>query len=84
MNESGIKSVLIVPVYRSNSIWGILELQDCKENRLWTEQEKGMVIITASVIGNILNLTSMEKKVKESERKSSETFLKHDSGSNNF
>lgn len=74
MNESGIKSVLIVPVYRSNSIWGILELQDCKENRLWTEQEKGMVIITASIIGNILNLTSMEKKVKESERKYQKLF----------
>ncbi|HQO11763.1 MAG TPA: GAF domain-containing protein, partial [Petrotogaceae bacterium] len=74
MTESGIKSVLIVPVYRSNTIWGIIELQDCKENRVWTEQEKGMVIITASVIGNILNLTSMEKKVKESERKYQKLF----------
>ncbi|HOT31295.1 MAG TPA: sensor domain-containing diguanylate cyclase [Petrotogaceae bacterium] len=74
MTESGIKSVLIVPVYRSNTLWGFIELQDCIENRVWTEQEKGMVIITASVIGNILNMISMEKKVKESERKYRKLF----------
>lgn len=58
--ERGIKSVLRIPVFVKNELYGFLGFDDCKTERIWNNDE---ITILKTLAGNIATL--IEKKINE-------------------
>jgi CheY-like chemotaxis protein/signal transduction histidine kinase/HPt (histidine-containing phosphotransfer) domain-containing protein/HAMP domain-containing protein len=51
LNLHGIKSLIIAPIIVDESWWGILGLDDCLEERVWTDAEQDSLRAIADMLG---------------------------------
>jgi PAS domain S-box-containing protein len=52
--EHDIKSVLIIPIFVKDSIWGFIGFDDTKNDRIWSDQESSILMIAANAIGSAI------------------------------
>ncbi|WP_329805982.1 PAS domain S-box protein [Flavobacterium facile] len=67
--ENGIKSKLIIPIFKDDSLIGLIGFDDKKVEREWTEEEVNTLQILANNISSTLIKIKNEKILKESEEK---------------
>lgn len=60
-----IKSFLSVSVFSHGHLWGTLAVNDCVEERCWSEEEKAAVEIVALAIGEAIERSLSEAHVSE-------------------
>jgi PAS domain S-box-containing protein len=80
--DGNIKSIVLVPIMVDNRYWGFIGFDDCNNNRIWTDNEKSILITISSLLGEVIkkNKISNEliKKNKELDQAviTAETALK--------
>ena len=60
-----IKSFLSVSVFAHGHLWGTLAVNDCARERIWTEDEKSTIEITAMAVGDAIERSFTEAHVSE-------------------
>lgn len=65
----GIKSKLILPIYKNNKFVGLIGFDDNKKERIWTDDEISTLQIFANNIAALMAKIENEKILKESEEK---------------
>jgi len=63
LSEQGISSILAVPIYIDNKIWGFIGFDDCKNERLWQPEEEQMLITAAYAFGSAVNKNRIEQEL---------------------
>ncbi|MDW7731903.1 MAG: PAS domain S-box protein [Methanolobus sp.] len=67
--EQGILSVLILPVFCGQELWGFVGFDDCENVRKWHEDDINLLWIVADGIGGAILRKKAEKELKESEER---------------
>ncbi len=63
------KSILCIPIFLTKKLWGFIKFDDCKNERLWSEQEISVLSVVAASIGGIFQRKIAEETLKTSEEK---------------
>ncbi len=66
---SGIKSILVVPIFTGELVWGAISFQDCVIEREWLPVELDTIITAASTLGAALQRVQSELTLRDSEEK---------------
>jgi PAS domain S-box-containing protein len=62
-----IRSALAVPVHVEGSWWGLVVLDDCVEERVWTDPTIETIRTTAELVGAAIHRSEMEQAIARSE-----------------
>jgi len=60
-----IKAFLSVSIFSHGHLWGTLAVNDCVEERLWTDEEKSALEIVALAVGEAIDRSLSEAHVSE-------------------
>lgn len=60
----GIKTVLSIPVFENESLWGAICLHECRNERIWTELEKNTVKVFADSLAMAIQKSKSMDKVE--------------------
>jgi PAS domain S-box-containing protein len=69
LEQSGIKSILVVPIFTGEQVWGAISFQDCVTEREWLPVELDTIITAASTLGAALQRAQSELTLRDSEEK---------------
>lgn len=69
--HQGIKSFLSVPIMVQGRWWGHLGLDDCEEERLWSDAEKSVIQAAALLIAGTVERELVEERARASQALSS-------------
>lgn len=61
MEQYGIKSTLIVPIFSDNHLWGMIGFDDCTDDREWSVYEENILSNVAISIGSYITKKRIEK-----------------------
>ena len=64
-----VKSYLAVPININNILWGVVGLNDCYNERMWTENEESILKATAVAIGGALQRNRYHEELLRSKEK---------------
>lgn len=68
LESQGILSVLILPVFRGQELWGFIGFDDCEKVRRWQEEDIKLLHVVADGIGTALyreHLSRESRKIEE-------------------
>ncbi len=63
--EQGIISILSMPIYVQGKWWGFIGLDDCKNERIWSEAEMGALETLAHNLGAAIYRKQVENELRE-------------------
>ncbi|MBP1909118.1 PAS domain S-box protein [Methanolobus bombayensis] len=69
LKEQGIFSVLIIPIFTGEKLWGFIGFDDCDKERRWHEDDVNLLRVVADGIGEAILREESENKLIESEEK---------------
>ncbi len=69
LSEQGILSVLIIPIYTGQELWGFIGFDDCEQARQWHEDDINLLRIVADGIGEAILRQRARDNLKESEER---------------
>ncbi|MFH0954186.1 MAG: PAS domain S-box protein [Verrucomicrobiota bacterium] len=69
LEARGIRSLILVPIFVSGRFWGFLKLEDCRAERVWSENEKSILSVTAAGIGSALVHRRADDALRQSEER---------------
>lgn len=72
LENQNILSILILPIYTENKLWGFIGFDDCTEERVWSDSEMSILRIAANGFG----AHYLENKSKIMIRESNEALLR--------
>ena len=70
LEEQGILSLLLAPIHVTGRFWGTVGLDDCREEREWTEEERAILAVAAASIGAFVS----RREAEEERRRGDERF----------
>ena len=65
LRSQGIVSILIIPIFLNNTFWGFAGLDDCSQERVWTESEVSILMAAAASIGTAVVRARAEEHLKQ-------------------
>jgi PAS domain S-box-containing protein len=68
MNEQGILSYLFIPVFSGEVFWGFIGFDNCKSEKLFTDEQASALHAFASTLGNTVLVRSQQKRLLRSQR----------------
>ncbi|MCE5175814.1 MAG: histidine kinase N-terminal 7TM domain-containing protein [Bacteroidales bacterium] len=81
LESQNIKSILVIPVFIEEKLWGLIGFDDCKTEREWSSTEEQLLATASSTIGSVYvrkknqeELLIAKEKAEESDQLKS-TFL---------
>ncbi|MEX0992149.1 MAG: PAS domain-containing protein [Actinomycetota bacterium] len=69
LEEEGIRSVLVVPIFVEDHWWGWIGFDECETDREWTAAETDALRAAAGIIGAAIQRERMEQRHHEAEAK---------------
>jgi signal transduction histidine kinase/DNA-binding response OmpR family regulator/HPt (histidine-containing phosphotransfer) domain-containing protein len=92
LKQNDIRSLLIIPIFVENQLWGLLDFEDCQNEYQWTESEISILTSATRNIGNTimrfhindlreasrLELANMNCELKEAIKLSGQMAIKAD------
>lgn len=69
LKDNNAQSILCIPIFLTKKLWGFIKFDDCKNERLWTEQEISVLSVVAASIGGIFQRKIAQETLKTSEEK---------------
>ena len=69
-----VKSYLAVPIHINEILWGIIGLNDCNTECMWTENEESILKATAVAIGGALQRDRYQQELVKSKEKAEKAF----------
>ncbi len=64
LREQSIQSVLRLPIFANNSLWGFIGFDECKYPRIWTDADVSLLSTFASSIAKAVERSIYEKKIE--------------------
>jgi signal transduction histidine kinase/DNA-binding response OmpR family regulator len=61
----GIISLLVIPIFKSDSLWGFIGLDNCHQEFIWSPSEQAVLLSIASSIGSALFRSEAETKLEQ-------------------
>lgn len=52
--DHDILSLLIIPIFEKNRLWGFIGFDDTKQERIWSDQETSVLMIASNAIGSAI------------------------------
>lgn len=77
----GIMSILVLPIILNNTFWGYAGLDDCREERVWTEAEVSILADGAANIGSAIVRARGEEHLKRTAQELTAAKLKAEAAS---
>lgn len=68
LSQQDIKSILVVPVFVGGEWWGFLGFDECRMERLWSEDEVSLLNAVANLIGTSLEKYSLNLSIANNEK----------------
>lgn len=62
--RDGILSILVVPIFINNALWGFIELDNCSTEYRWSQQEESVVFAMAASISAALQRQDKEEIIR--------------------
>jgi PAS domain S-box-containing protein len=69
LGEQGILSILILPIFSGQELWGFIGFDDCVKARLWHEDDIKLLRVVADGIGEAIHRKEAETALMESEER---------------
>ena len=63
LTRQGILSILVVPIYLKEQFWGFVGFDDCRNERVFSENEEKILRSASELIANALIRNSMEESI---------------------
>jgi diguanylate cyclase (GGDEF)-like protein/PAS domain S-box-containing protein len=76
LQEQGIQSLLVAPIFRQEKLWGFLGFDAAKGLRQWQEEEREVLLMAARLFGEQLWREEAMEELREAEERW-RTFLAH-------
>ncbi len=64
LEERKTKSMIAIPIFKENELWGFLGFDDCKTERLWDEEEVAALGLLANTLSAILNRKELRDELQ--------------------
>ncbi|VVB70524.1 Methyl sulfide methyltransferase-associated sensor [uncultured archaeon] len=65
LEEMGVLSFLIVPIFASDRFWGFIGFSDCQRERIWSWGEVSILMTMASAAGGFISRLKAEDALRE-------------------
>lgn len=75
LEQYGIKSTLIVPIFSENQLWGMIGFDDCTNGREWTMYEENILSNVAISIGSYITKKRIEQDLIIAKQNAEEATL---------
>ena len=72
--ETGVRSILCVPVLIEGHLWGALAIADCEQERKWDPFEIDALRIVSSILGDLIRREGGREALRQSEDQLRATF----------
>jgi len=63
LGQDDIRSILMVPIYVDDHLWGYIGLDACQEDHHWTGTEESTLVVTAAALGTAIKRQIAEAKI---------------------
>ena len=73
LEEQGVKSLFLVPIFESDYFWGFIGFDDCKTERVWTDQEKDALKTAGNLFGVAIKRKIFEEELLKAKMKAEES-----------
>ncbi|MEP0891590.1 PAS domain S-box protein [Leptolyngbya sp. NM2-A1] len=64
LNRDHIRSIIMVPIFVNNSLWGYIGFDECHTERWWTASEESMLVAIAASIGGAIQRQHTEAQMR--------------------
>jgi diguanylate cyclase (GGDEF)-like protein/PAS domain S-box-containing protein len=64
LEASGIQSLILVPIFVVDKLWGFWGIADCNESRIWEHQEEFALSTVAASIGGAIHRQQIEDAIR--------------------
>ncbi len=61
--DGNIKAIILVPIMVDNKYWGFIGIDECREDRVWTENEESLLITMASTLGTVIKRNNVQEEL---------------------
>jgi PAS domain-containing protein len=65
IEEYGMKSVLIIPLFLQDHLWGFFSLDDCRKARTFTKDEVGILRSVSLMMASAINRSAQTETIRE-------------------
>jgi len=69
LEEQDIKSILVLPIMIKGKFWGFIGFDECKKERVWTEDEVSLLLAMCGNISSAIEKAEIEESIKQNEEK---------------
>ncbi len=69
LEEQEILSLLVLPIFVSDLLWGFVGFDDCSQNKVWSTAEESILSNLANSLGSSLVREASEAKLAQSEKR---------------
>jgi diguanylate cyclase (GGDEF)-like protein len=74
LERQGVQSLLVVPVYLKDTLWGFVGFDDCHRERVFSEREESILRSASELVANALIRSSMEKSILQLEAEADKIY----------
>ena len=64
LNQDGILSILMVPIFIDQTLWGHVGFDACRQERRWTASEESILVTIAASLGGALKRQQAEEQIR--------------------
>lgn len=77
--DSNIKSIILVPIMVDNEYWGFIGFDDCRTNRIWSNNDEQLLTSMASSIGALIKRALIREELLQKNKELDAAVIKAES-----
>jgi PAS domain S-box-containing protein len=78
--DGNIKSIMLVPIMVDNKYWGFVGFDECKDYRMWSENEESLLITIASTLGAVIKRNNIQEELISKNKELDQAVIKAQAG----
>ena len=78
--DGNIKSLILVPIMVDNKYWGFIGFDECKDDRIWSENEESLLIAMASTLGAVIKRNNIQEELIAKNKELDKAVIKAEAG----
>ncbi len=78
--DSNIKSLILVPIMIDGIYWGFIGFDECKTDRVWTDNEESLLITMASTLGAVIKRNNIIEELEAKNKELDAALIKAEAG----
>lgn len=74
--DKSIKSIILVPIMVDEHYWGFIGLDDCKNDRVWSDSEESLLVTMAATLGAVIKRDKFKEELLRKNKELDEAVIK--------